>query len=120
MDNPTRDSAGRFAPGNPGGPGNPQCKQLVRLRQAFLEVCDVEQIRLLTQRLIELTRHENKRVAIAAISMLLDRALGKPTESLAILHENQHPHHELEDLSDAQLHEIEQILTHPAGRHQKP
>ena len=72
-----RDSQGRFAPGNPGGPGNPHAAQVSRLRSALLAAVSEEDIRAVTEKLIELAKAGDVR----AIKEVFDRTLGKPQEA---------------------------------------
>jgi hypothetical protein len=48
-----RDARGRFAAGNPGGPGNPLAKYYARVRRAFRETIDEEEIKALIRKLYE-------------------------------------------------------------------
>lgn len=68
----TRDAAGRFQPGasgNPGGRAGLPAEVRRKLEAAVPEAVD---------RLIELMRSDDDRVAMAAVAALLDRLYGKP------------------------------------------
>ena len=110
-------TTGRFLTGNNFGKhqGNPHCKVLYHLREAFLQSCGPDEVRRLTARLIELAHDSNKHVSLEAISLLLDRALGRPKESLAIELNQEQPQHDVSMYSDDQIKRMLEILNEPVG-----
>ncbi len=72
-----RTSAGRFAPGNPGGPGNPHAPTVARLRAAILAAVTPDDIEAIVRALV----HRAKGGDLGAARELLDRAIGKATDA---------------------------------------
>ena len=70
----TRDSKGRFLPGNPGGPGNPQAGSVGRWRQALAEAVSADDLARVAQKLVAAAKAGEP----WAVRELLDRCLGKP------------------------------------------
>ena len=70
----TRDSKGRFLPGNPGGPGNPQARNVATWRKALADTVSFEDVAEVTQKLLDAAKAGEP----WAIRELLDRVLGKP------------------------------------------
>lgn len=70
----TRDSKGRFLPGNPGGPGNPQARNVATWRKALADAVSAEDITEVAQRLLDAAKAGEP----WAVRELLDRLLGKP------------------------------------------
>lgn len=72
-----RDKRGRFTEGNPGGPGNPNARQAAALRSTIREAVTPEDMAEVMRVLLD----KAKAGELAAIRELLDRTIGKPTES---------------------------------------
>ena len=72
-----RDGRGRFAPGNAGGPGNPAGGQAERLRHALLDAVTEADIAEIAATLIA----QSKAGDVQAVRELLNRTLGRPTDS---------------------------------------
>jgi hypothetical protein len=89
----TRDGAGRFAPGNPGGPGNPFARKTARLRAELLKAVTKEDLRDVARALVSQAKHGD----VPAIRELLDRLFGKPRQSVEL---------------EANVHEAPQVHTH--------
>ena len=70
----TRDSKGRFLPGNPGGPGNPQARNVATWRQALADTVSAADVAQVTQKLVAAAKAGEP----WAIREVLDRCLGKP------------------------------------------
>lgn len=72
-----RGSRGQFLPGNPGGPGRKRMPQ---------EIKDLLFSRLPERfdRMEELSKSKDERVALTATAYLIDRVLGKPTERVGL------------------------------------
>jgi len=73
-----RDAQGRFIGGNPGGPGNPFARQTAELRKALLSVVTYEEMRIIGADLVV----KAKMGDLAAIKLLFQYVLGKPTASV--------------------------------------
>jgi len=73
-----RDAQGRFIGGNPGGPGNPFARQTAELRKALLSVVTYEDMRIIGADLVV----KAKMGDLAAMKLLFQYVLGKPTESV--------------------------------------
>jgi len=71
----TRDSKGRFLPGNPGGPGNPQAGNVGKWRQALAEAVSAEDLAEVTRKLVKAAKAGKP----WAVRELLNRCLGKPS-----------------------------------------
>lgn len=71
---PTRDSNGRFAPGNAGGPGNPFGRLAAALRRALIETTSADDIREIAKRLLEMAKAGN----VPAAKLLFAYTIGKP------------------------------------------
>ena len=72
-----RDQHGRFAPGNAGGPGNPQGGTMERLRHALLLAVRKDDVAAIAATLVE----QAKAGDLAAVKELLNRVLGRPTDT---------------------------------------
>jgi hypothetical protein len=70
-----RDSRGRFAKGNLGGPGNPYNRRVAELRRIMLEEVSDDAMRVIIQVLL----HKAQTGDLAAIKLVLQYVLGKPT-----------------------------------------
>jgi len=70
-----RDSNGRFAPGNKLGPGNPFARRVAALRKALLSSVTDEDMKAMVQVL----KDRAKEGDVAAIKLLFQYTLGKPT-----------------------------------------
>jgi hypothetical protein len=70
-----RDSRGRFAKGNLGGPGNPYNRRVAELRCIMLEEVSDDAMRVIIQVLL----HKAQTGDLAAIKLVLQYVLGKPT-----------------------------------------
>jgi hypothetical protein len=70
-----RDSRGRFAPGKAGGPGNPYNRRVAELRRIMLEEVSNDNLRCIIQVLL----HKAQTGDLAAIKLVLQCVLGKPT-----------------------------------------
>jgi hypothetical protein len=66
---------GRFRKGNAGGPGNPFARQVAQLRAALINAVTGTDIRQIAEQLLAQARQGN----LAAIKLLLQYVLGKPT-----------------------------------------
>lgn len=77
-DNGSRDRAGRFAAGNPGGPGNPFARRVAAYRRTMLDAVTDEDIREVVAVLIQ----QAKAGDVAAARELLTRIIGKPVEAV--------------------------------------
>lgn len=73
-----RDTGGRFAKGNPGGPGNPHARRVARLRTLLLETVTDDDLRAIVRAMVE----QAKRGDLAAIREVLNRLIGRPTDSV--------------------------------------
>lgn len=73
-----RDGKGRFIKGNAGGPGNPQTGEIYRLKEAFRECVTVEDVKAVYDKLLDMAKAGN----ILAIKEFLDRAIGKPKQTI--------------------------------------
>lgn len=76
-----RDGQGRFLPGNPGGPGNPLAGRVHQYRTALAEAVTEDDIRAVIGKLVAAARAGER----WAIRELLDRCLGKPMQTAALL-----------------------------------
>jgi hypothetical protein len=76
-ENTGRDSQGRFTPGNPGGPGNPYGRRVAELRKIMLECVTDSEMRIIVGELMV----QAKCGKLAAIKLLFQYILGKPTEA---------------------------------------
>jgi hypothetical protein len=74
---PQRDAHGRFVAGNGGGPGNPFGRYTAQLRVALLAAITEEDMQAVAQKLIE----QAKAGSLPAIKLLLQYAIGKPTNA---------------------------------------
>jgi len=72
-----RDRNGRFAPGNAGGPGNPHGGTVERLRHALLGAITEEDLHAIGAALVA----QAKAGDLPAVKELLNRVLGRPTDS---------------------------------------
>ena len=70
----TRDSKGRFLPGNPGGPGNPQARNVATWRKALADAVSAADVAQVTRKLVDAAKAGES----WAVRELLDRLLGKP------------------------------------------
>jgi hypothetical protein len=75
---PPTTSKTRFAPGNPGGPGNPFARQVAELRKVMLAAVTLEQMRVVTEAMIERAAKGD----VAAAKLLLQYTLGKPAAAV--------------------------------------
>ncbi len=73
-----RDSAGRFAKGNPGGPGNPFARRVAALRSALIQSVQAEDLIAIARTLIEKARQGDT----AAAKLLYTYVLGKAAEAV--------------------------------------
>lgn len=73
-----RDKKGRFRAGNPGGPGNPYARRTSDLRQTLLGAVTQDDLLQIVDALVS----KAKQGDITAAKELLDRLLGKATNSL--------------------------------------
>ena len=72
-----RDADGRFAKGNAGGPGNPYAQRVGKLRSAMLRAVTAADMKAILACLVKLAKEGNVRAA----REVLDRCIGRPTES---------------------------------------
>jgi hypothetical protein len=72
-----RDQYGRFAPGNAGGPGNPHGGTVERLRHALLGAVTEADLQAIGAALVA----QAKAGDLPAVKELLNRVLGRPTDS---------------------------------------
>ena len=72
-----KDSLGRFEQGNKYGMGNPFAKKTAQLRAALLSAITPDDMTVVIKILISKARDGD----LVAVKELLDRAVGKPTES---------------------------------------
>lgn len=70
----TRDSKGRFLPGNPGGPGNPQARNVATWRRALADSISADDIAQVAQKLMDAAKAGEP----WAVKEFFDRCLGKP------------------------------------------
>ncbi len=76
-----RDAAtGRFAAGNTFGEGNPHHKRVAELRSALLDAISPEDLRAIVEQLVQKAKSGD----VAAAREVLDRALGKPSQAIAV------------------------------------
>lgn len=75
-----RDGAGRFTEGNPGGPGRPKGKRTAELRRELLAGTDINELREVWAKLIELAKGGD----LPAIKEVLDRTLGRPVQAVDV------------------------------------
>jgi hypothetical protein len=76
---PTRDTAGHFLKGNPGGPGNPQARNVATWRKALADTVTPEDVAEVTRKLVEAAKAGEP----WAIHELFDRCMGKPNLTVA-------------------------------------
>lgn len=72
------DDRGRFTCGNSGGPGNPHAARVARLRSLFLNCISDDDLKAIVLAVAK----KAKRGDIAAVKILLEHTLGKPTLAL--------------------------------------
>ena len=72
-----RDHSGRFAPGNAGGPGNPFAKRTACLRSILIEAVSDDDLKDIIQAVTE----KAKAGDMAAVKIILDYCIGKPTQA---------------------------------------
>lgn len=70
----TRDTAGRFMPGNPGGPGNPYARQVAAVRLAMLEAVPPERMMRIVDKMAALAEAGN----VQAAKLVFTFVVGKP------------------------------------------
>lgn len=75
-----RDEKGRFVEGNRGGPGNPNAIKVAKLREALLAAVTAKDLREVVKALIR----EAKKGDVAAARELLDRTIGKVTNTIGV------------------------------------
>ena len=92
-----RTTAGRFAPGNPGGPGNPYARRVASLRRALLDAVTPDDLAELARALVG----KAKAGDVAACKLLLPYMVGPPPE--------------LDPEVEARLEHLEELLTGNAG-----
>lgn len=68
-----RDARGRFAPGNRAGRGNPHAIRVQKLRSAMLKAVKPDDMREITEKLVELSKSGD----LDAAELLLDRVFGR-------------------------------------------
>ena len=73
-----RDSAGRFATGNPGGPGNPFARRVAQLRSALLDAVSDDDLREIVSALVTRAKSGD----VVAAREILTRIIGKPGDSV--------------------------------------
>src|SRR5437763_1585022 len=73
-----RDANGRFVKGNPGGPGNPFARRVAALRKALINFVTVDDMKHVAFILKEKAMSGD----LAAIKLLFQYVLGKPTETV--------------------------------------
>jgi hypothetical protein len=78
MERKDRAADGKFTVGNAGGPGNPHARATARLRSLLLETVSEDDFRAVCSALVRLAREGN----LGAITELLNRTVGKPTEAV--------------------------------------
>ena len=76
--NGVRDSAGRFATGNPGGPGNPFARRVAQLRSALLDAVSDDDLREIVSALVTRAKAGD----VVAAREVLTRIIGKPGDSV--------------------------------------
>ena len=69
-----RNSAGRFAPGNPGGPGNPYARRVAALRSMLLDAATADDLRSMVRSLLK----KAKAGDVAAARLVLAYTIGPP------------------------------------------
>lgn len=77
-DRPTRDNAGRFLRGNPGGPGNPQLIRFQHWQESLHRVVTPKRLDKIVKKLCELAEGGN----VYAAREVLNRCMGKPKETI--------------------------------------
>jgi hypothetical protein len=70
-----QDANGRFAPGSPGGAGNPFGRKVAALRMAIVEALSEEDVK----EIVGVLKEKAKAGSTAAIKLLLQYAIGKPS-----------------------------------------
>lgn len=77
-----RDERGRLLPGSRLAVGvkNPVAARISELKQAMLAAVTQQDVRDVMCRLLDLTRHEDGKIALAAIELFQARLFGKPRE----------------------------------------
>lgn len=73
-----RTTAGRFAPGNPGGPGNPYARRVAALRRALLEAATPERVAALAAMLMSKAEAGD----LAACKLILPYLVGQPVAQI--------------------------------------
>jgi len=71
-----RDTAGRFAPGNPGGPGRPGNTKVAELRTALLSEVTAEDVAAVVRALVDKAKSGD----VAAARLLLPYIVGPPPD----------------------------------------
>lgn len=74
-------ATGRFAPGNHFGKGNPQHKRMAELRQAALDATTPEMVRAIMRKLAVAAMKDGD---VAAARLVLEYAMGKPTQAIEL------------------------------------
>jgi len=72
-----RDNQGRFAVGNRGGPGNPHAQRTSLLRNAMLSAVSADDVEKIIQAVVKAAKEGD----IAAAREVLDRTIGKPSQT---------------------------------------
>ena len=80
VDNGREAATGRFATGNTFGEGNPHHKRVAELRSALLDAISPEDLRVIVGQLVQKAKSGD----VAAAREVLDRALGKPSQAVAV------------------------------------
>src|SRR5262245_46455806 len=73
-----RDAKGRFSKGNKGGPGNPFARKVAALRKALVDFVSEDDLK----HIVFVLKMKAERGDIAAIKLLFQYVLGKPTEAV--------------------------------------
>ncbi len=79
-DNGRETATGRFAAGNTFGEGNPHHKRVAELRSALLDAISPEDLRAIVEQLVQKAKSGD----VVAAREVLDRALGKPSQAIAV------------------------------------
>ncbi len=79
-DNGREAATGRFAAGNTFGEGNPHHKRVAELRSALLDAISPEDLRAIVEQLVQKAKSGD----VVAAREVLDRALGKPSQAIAV------------------------------------
>jgi hypothetical protein len=104
-----RRTDGTFAVGNRGGPGNPHSRRMHELRRELLDAVEPGTIKAVVDKLSELAKGGD----IPAAKLLLDHAIGRPTQAIELSGPDGAP---LADVAALQVVILNALADEPAAR----